>query len=59
MLRDRGRRLSTPDGRQVLITVHPSSILRAVDSDERRAAMAALVADLQEVGRWLRDGLAR
>ena len=59
VLRDRGRRLSTPDGRQVLVTVHPSSILRAADSEERRAAMAALVADLQEVGRWLRDGSSR
>ena len=55
VLRDRGRRLTTPDGRQVLITVHPSSILRAVDADERRSAMATFVADLQEVRRWLQE----
>jgi DNA polymerase len=54
VLRDRGRWIRTPDGQQVLITVHPSSVLRAADADERREAMAAFVADLRQVGRWLR-----
>jgi uracil-DNA glycosylase family protein len=54
VLRDRGRWISTPYGQQVMITVHPSSVLRATDADERRDAMAAFVADLRQVGRWLR-----
>jgi uracil-DNA glycosylase len=53
VLRDRGQRISTPLGGQVMVTVHPSSILRATDRDERRQAMAAFVADLAQVARWL------
>jgi uracil-DNA glycosylase len=53
VLRDRGKRLSTPSGQQLMVTVHPSSILRTIGSDERREAMAALVADLKQVARWL------
>ena len=58
VLRDRGRWMSTPNGQQVLITVHPSSVLRATDADERREAMAAFVADLRQVRRWLRGAPA-
>jgi DNA polymerase len=35
------------DGRPAVATVHPSAILRARDGDDRRAAMAGLVEDLQ------------
>jgi uracil-DNA glycosylase family protein len=54
VLRDRSRWISTPHGQRVMITVHPSSVLRATDADERREAMAAFVADLRHVARWLR-----
>jgi uracil-DNA glycosylase family protein len=59
VLRDRGQRITMPDGRQVVITVHPSSILRTTSSDERREAMAAFVADLAQVARWLREEQSR
>ncbi len=59
VLRDRGRWLSTPHSGQVMVTVHPSSILRTTDADERRAAMSAFVADLMLVARWLREQTSR
>jgi DNA polymerase len=43
--RERGRVLEAPFARAVVATVHPSSILRARDT-ERQAAFAGLVADL-------------
>jgi DNA polymerase len=55
VLKDRGRRLSSPAGQAVLVTVHPSSILRAPDAEARRQAMAAFVADLTQVAAWLRE----
>ena len=45
---DRGRPLDSPLADCVLVTVHPSSILRARD-DERRAAFSAFVEDLEAV----------
>jgi DNA polymerase len=42
---DRGRILPSELGPPVLVTVHPSSILRAADED-RAAAMRAFVRDL-------------
>jgi DNA polymerase len=53
VMKDRGRWLSTPFEAAVTVTVHPSSILRAPDSDARRTAMAAFVADLRAVARKL------
>jgi uracil-DNA glycosylase len=38
--------LESPLGVRVLATVHPSSILRATDSDSRDAAMSSFIADL-------------
>jgi DNA polymerase len=38
----------------VLAAVHPSSILRAPDSERRRAEMARFVADLEVVAKYLR-----
>jgi DNA polymerase len=55
--RDRGRPLDSELADLVTITVHPSSILRAQDDDEREAAFDEFVADLREVASWL--GLAR
>jgi uracil-DNA glycosylase family protein len=45
----RGRAFPSELGPPVIATVHPSSILRAPDSDARQAARAAFVADLREV----------
>jgi uracil-DNA glycosylase len=47
--RDRGLPLDSPLADCVLVTVHPSSILRARDDDERRAAYRAFVEDLEQV----------
>lgn len=44
--RDRGRFVESPLAPYVLATVHPSSILRARDDDERHLAMEGFVADL-------------
>jgi uracil-DNA glycosylase family protein len=51
--RDRGRPLDSPLAELVLLTAHPSAVLRMRDSGERDAAMHALVADLATVGEWL------
>jgi uracil-DNA glycosylase family protein len=44
--RDRGHFVESALAPQVLATVHPSSILRTDDGDERRAAMQGFVDDL-------------
>jgi DNA polymerase len=41
------------DGRNVVATVHPSSILRAPDEESRALEYQEFVADLQEVARTL------
>jgi uracil-DNA glycosylase len=46
VLANRGQWLPRPDGRPVLVTVHPSSLLRAASSEDRGAAFAAFTADL-------------
>ena len=51
--RQRGKWLASPLAERVLATVHPSSVLRT-DKEEREAAMAALVEDLEKVARQLR-----
>jgi DNA polymerase len=45
--RDRGRFVPAPFAPHVLATVHPSSILRAADEEERHTAFAQFVADLR------------
>ena len=45
----RGRFVDSPLAERVLATVHPSSVLRAGDEDQRRDAMARFVADLRVV----------
>jgi uracil-DNA glycosylase len=47
--KDRGRPLDSPLADCAIVTVHPSSILRARDDDERHAAFSAFVEDLEEV----------
>jgi DNA polymerase len=55
--RQRGQLIPSPLAPLATATVHPSSILRARDDEERRAAMAAFVADLASVGRALDAGV--
>jgi uracil-DNA glycosylase family protein len=47
--RDRGRILKSELAPAVSVTVHPSSILRIDDAEDRRAARAELAADLRKV----------
>ena len=50
--RDRGRPIDSDLAPLVLVTTHPSSILRSQDRD-REAAMEQFVADLTTVAGWL------
>ena len=43
----RGRPLATEDGTRLIITIHPSALLRIEDDAERRAAYQSFVADLK------------
>jgi DNA polymerase len=43
----RGQALALGDGTRVVVTVHPSALLRTQDDDERHAAYAAFVKDLK------------
>ena len=54
----RGQLVSSPLARQVLATVHPSSILRAPDDETRREEMERFVADLKVVAALLRRAAA-
>jgi uracil-DNA glycosylase family protein len=47
VLRDRGQTFAGAKGSAVLVTVHPSSILRAPDESARRDAFRAFVDDLR------------
>jgi len=49
----RGQWLPREDGLQVLVTLHPSALLR-VDSEDREAAFEAFVADLRQAKRLFR-----
>jgi DNA polymerase len=50
--RTRGRE-HVVDGRRVIVTVHPSSLLRVTDEAERTTAITAFVADLRLAARRL------
>jgi uracil-DNA glycosylase len=50
VLANRGQWLPRPDGMQVLVTLHPSALLR-VDPEGREAAFEAFVADLRQAQR--------
>jgi uracil-DNA glycosylase family protein len=53
VMRDRGTEIDSELAPLVSVTVHPSSILRVREEDERRAAREELVADLAAVARKL------
>jgi DNA polymerase len=50
----RGQWLPRPDGLQVLVTLHPSALLR-VDPEDREAAFMAFVADIRQAQRLFRS----
>ena len=43
----RGQGLEGPDGRTVVVTIHPSAVLRARGDEDRAAIRAGLAADLR------------
>jgi DNA polymerase len=51
--RDRGRPVDSALAKLVMITTHPSAVLRAGDYSDRRAAMDAFVDDLAHAASWL------
>jgi DNA polymerase len=53
VLANRGQWLPRPDGLQVLVTLHPSALLRG-DPEEREPAFEAFVADLRQAQRLFR-----
>jgi DNA polymerase len=55
VMAERGKWLPRADGREVLVTLHPSALLR-VDSEDREAAFEAFVADLRQAKRLFRRG---
>ena len=55
VMRERGHWVKRSDGRRVLITLHPSALLRA-DPSEREAAYAAWLADLRHADSLMRPG---
>jgi uracil-DNA glycosylase len=57
ILSNRGEVLDLPSGLQVLITVHPSALLRLRDEHVRRAAYEAFVGDLRSVARIVGRGV--
>lgn len=46
---ERGRLLNWDDGAKVLVTVHPSSLLRIRDESDKQEAWSAFVRDLREL----------
>ena len=56
--KDRGRPLESPLAPVAAVTIHPSAILRLREHDEREAAFAGFVADLEGVASAL-QGAAR
>jgi uracil-DNA glycosylase family protein len=53
ILKNRGRWMSSPFCPKTLITVHPSSVLRAPDRELQRKAYAGLVSDLVKAAEYL------
>ena len=56
VMRDRGKWISSPLASRVMVTTHPSSILRAPDEAARKQAREDFVADLVTVRRDLEQG---
>jgi DNA polymerase len=52
----RGKPLSLADGTKLFVTVHPSSLLRIEDEDDKHAAYRQFVSDLKHAAAALADG---
>jgi DNA polymerase len=55
VMANRGQWLARPDGRKVLVTLHPSALLRVLPED-REEAFAAFVKDLKQARRLFKAG---
>ena len=55
LMQNRGKVHSSPLAERVLATIHPSAVLRAPDSEGRRAAYEMLVGDLKVVAKLLKQ----
>jgi DNA polymerase len=58
VIRDRAKRFPSPLAAIVTVTVHPSSILRAPDSESREEARRQFVRDLRTIARMASQPLA-
>jgi DNA polymerase len=54
LMQQRGQVVSSPSAQRIVATIHPSAVLRAPDSEGRKAAYEMLVADLKVVAKALR-----
>jgi uracil-DNA glycosylase len=54
VMRQRGRWIESPLARHVIATVHPSSVLRAIDSESRETQKQLFVSDLAKVAQIMR-----
>jgi DNA polymerase len=54
LMAQRGRVLASPLSEKVVATIHPSAVLRAPDTEGRRAAYEMLVNDLKVVAKAMR-----
>jgi DNA polymerase len=52
-MRDRGHILHSSAKLDVLVTIHPSALLRIREADERERNRAAFIQDLKKVTRFL------
>jgi uracil-DNA glycosylase len=55
LMQQRGKDLRSDVAQHTVATIHPSAVLRAPDSERRRAAFEMLVSDLQIVARLLKQ----
>jgi uracil-DNA glycosylase family protein len=55
LMQNRGKLLMSPLAEKVVVTIHPSAVLRAPDAEGRRQAFESLVADLKVVAKALRQ----
>jgi DNA polymerase len=53
--RERGKWLRRADGRRVLITLHPSALLR-MEPEDKEAAWKAWLADLKKAAAFISEG---
>ncbi|KAA1180115.1 UdgX family uracil-DNA binding protein [Rhizobium tropici] len=54
VMRDRGHILHSPGKPDVLVTIHPSALLRIREQDEKEKSRLAFVRDLKKIRRFLR-----